>query len=278
MELSSREYKFMLKPELFAGDAEACRAKVASFWKAANGILHDSGIATSGKLSAKPDKQRQILFLDTDGLDLYKKSDLVFRLRRKLGSDGPWQATLKFRHGDRLMGEAQEFRLHDGGDLDEDETFGKFEEDIKAVVSGRTPRFWALFSRSVNADFDAVPKTIGACLKAYDRAPIMTLPLKTPVSQVKDLMITEHLFEGASLVLSGNVEAECGLILWWKEQSPQAPLAVEFSFRFKLKNVKAQDEAVRKAWDAMTALCLSENWAFPDGPTKTAIVYGDAEV
>jgi hypothetical protein len=55
-----------------------------------------------------------------------------------------------------------------GFDSGDDEDL-KCEEDVKAMPPAGTPRFWALFSRSVKAEFDdeAEPATVGNCLDPY---------------------------------------------------------------------------------------------------------------
>lgn len=273
MDLSSREYKLMLDTDRFVGDVETCRPKVSDFWA---DICEKLGceVDAKGKLDVlKPKKQRDVFFLDTEGTDLYRLSNLVFRMRRPRGSDGPWSATLKFRHGDRLLAAAQTFHSGDHEDI-------KFEEDVKAMPPAGTPRFWALFSRSVEAEFDdeAEPATVGDCLKPYEDFGRISLPPRNAdVFRVGALRIREHVFEGGLLKLSEDVSAECALILWWKEKSHPNPVAAEFSFRFDLEDGEASAGAVRNAWTAMTILCASP-WVDPKGPTKTALVYGSAEV
>ncbi|WP_117194072.1 hypothetical protein [Rhizobium terrae] len=276
MDLSSREYKLMLHAREFEGDETACRSAVSRFWKEVGGVLQGVDVDPRGKLDVlKAGKQRDVFFLDTADLGLYRGSDLVFRMRRPLGSRKDWKATLKFRHGDRLLAGAQDFDLKKKSDEEP-----KFEEDVKLVPPAETPRFWALFSRSVEAEFDErrMPADVGACLAPYTdiRRPSLP-PLDTPVRTVAGLNIVEHVFEDGWIGLSEDVEAECALILWWRQAALDEPIAAEFSFRFPLDDGKADLDVVRTAWTVMTALVAS-SFADPAGPTKTALVYGAAEV
>ncbi|CDZ47742.1 hypothetical protein [Neorhizobium galegae] len=271
MKLSSREYKLTLHAPEFAGDEAAYRSKAADFWTDTVNRLGETGIGASGKLNLlEPDKQRNVFFLDTPDKALYERSDLVFRMRRPVAAKGDWDATLKFRHGDRLLAGAPAFRLREGRGR------GKFEEDVKAVPRSGMPGFWALFSRSVEAAFGPRKKllTIGDCLAPFEKLDSASLPpLKEKVQTVSGLKVIEHVFEDGWLNLSKKVEAECALILWWKEDKALEPIAAEFSFRFALDDGEADAKVVRNAWTAMTALSGSP-FIDPKGRTKTALVYG----
>jgi hypothetical protein len=274
--LSSREYKVMLHAKGFAGDEAARFKAVARFWERLCAELQGADIDTHGRLDVQKDsKQRDVFFLDTEKRDLYHRSDLVFRMRRKLGSSKDWNATLKFRHGDRLLAEAQDFELRKKGGEEP-----KFEEDVKAMPPAETPRFWALFSRSVEAEFNPkhMPVTVGDCLGPYTDVRKASLPdPETPVETVAGLHVVEHVYEEGWIRLSKEIDAECALILWWKEEKLRTPIAAEFSFRFPLEKGGADIKVVRKAWAVMKTL-LKSPLVDPKGPTKTALAYGDAEI
>lgn len=276
MSLSSREYKVMLHAERFVGDKAACRSAVERFWQHVGTVLQATDIDTRAGLDVqKESKQRNVFFLDTDEQDLYRRSDLVFRMRRPLRSGKAWKATLKFRHGDRLLAEAQDFDLREKG---EDEP--KFEEDVKVNPPMGTPRFWALFSRSVEAEFDPrhMPATVGGCLAPYTEIRKAALPApETPVLTVAGLHVVEHVFEDGWIRLTKDIEAECALILWWREGKLLEPIAAEFSFRFPLEDGGTDIKVVRKAWAVVKTLFASP-WVDPNGPTKTALIYGSAEI
>lgn len=274
--LSSREYKVMLHAKEFAGDEAARDRAVARFWERLRAELQGADIDTQGRLDVQKDsKQRDVFFLDTEKRDLYHRSDLVFRMRRKLDSSKDWKATLKFRHGDRLLAEAQDFELRKKSDEEP-----KFEEDVKAMPPADTPRFWALFSRSVEAEFNPkhMPVTVGECLGPYTDIRKAPLPaLDTPVQTVADLHVVEHVYEEGWIRLSKEIDAECALILWREEEKLRTPIAAEFSFRFPLQEGQADIKVVRKAWTVMKTL-LKSPLVDPKGPTKTALAYGDAEI
>ncbi|MCF3639467.1 hypothetical protein LXM94_05740 [Rhizobium sp. TRM95111] len=276
MKLTSREYKLTLHADRFAGDHATCRAAMRAFWADAGRRLTAAGIAAlQSPERAEPDKQRDLLFLDTVDKALFRRAGFVYRMRRRTGSDGEWQATLKFRHGDRLLSAAKDYRRRGGGKGGR----GKLEEDIKAVPRGEGPGFWALFSRSVDAGVDdrARIATIGDCLRPFSRLPSVSMPpVGAPVTPVGGLAVVEHVHGGGALSLSDDVEAECALILWWRKGEATSPIAAEFSFRFALAKGEVEAAVATSAWDAMTAL-YGSGWVAPRGTTKTALVYGGGE-
>ena len=272
MELTSREYKLMLRTDRFSGAESDCRKAVASFWQAAGGHLQKAGVETAGKLEhAAPDKQRRIVFLDTADKALFRQAGLVCRLRRRLDAEEPWTETLKFRHGDRLLSGAQAFRLRE-----KKKKKGKFEEDVKAAGSADAPAFRALFSRSVDARLEQREEvaTIGDLLQPFSGLSRLPLPSDdAAVVEVGALRIVEHVYEGGALRLPADVEAESAMIVWWREGEAQSPVAAEFSFRFALEKGAVEVDVAERAWRALSVLHGSD-WAVPDGTTKTALVYG----
>ena len=270
MKLKSREYKLMLHPEKFAGDAVKCRTAIGEFWKEARHRMLPDIVAASAEQDIHPAKQRSVLFLDTQDKALYRDCDLVLRMRRPFGSEADWEATLKFRHGDRLLSEASGIRPRKG------DQEGKFEEDVKVVPRSGQPGFWTLFSRSAEAKFErkAAPGTVADCLAPFTGLREDRLPSRqTAVVTVAGIEIREHVFEVGGLRLPNDIEAKCAVILWWRKGETFDPYAAEFSFRFDLQDGRVSEECARAAWAAITLLCRSP-WADPQGPTKTALVYG----
>ena len=104
MELTSREYKLMLRTDRFSGAESDCRKAVASFWQAAGEQLQKAGVETARKLDhAEQDKQRRIVFLDTADKALFRDGGLVCRLPER--RDG--FATVAFRPGKPIRAKHQ---------------------------------------------------------------------------------------------------------------------------------------------------------------------------
>ena len=157
----AREYKLMLRAGSFRGGADQRMSAVEECWRSLSASAWTAGVAAADvpKLgSAK--KQRLVRFYDTDEQALYRCPGFIFRLRRKIGSDGPWDTTLKFRGGNWVRASAQSFKAKSGGGI-------KFEEDVKARPAADGFQFMPLFSRSADMKTDQAPTTVGECLACY---------------------------------------------------------------------------------------------------------------
>ncbi|QRM54988.1 hypothetical protein [Sinorhizobium sp. BG8] len=275
MELTSREYKLTLDPAAFAGDPQSLVAANDGFWTTVRALLVQNGITVKGDAdSAEAGKKRQLYFLDTLQSQgsakgaLLRDAGLVYRLRRRVDSDGDWTATLKFRHGDRLLADSEDFAAVDPeGEV-------KFEEDIKAARGVEGPGFWALFSRSASVKVNGAEefRTVGDCLAPFKDLREATLPPSNgPVAVVNGLRVTEHVYEGWKLDFE-DAESECALILWW-DTNPVVPIAAEFSFRFDLVDGKIKADIARDAWKVIGIL-YDTRWVAREGSTKTQLVYG----
>lgn len=269
----SREYKISLKADRFSGSEAICRGAIARFWQRLAQELAEAQIGVSGKIAAElPEKQRELYFLDTGDNALVRQSGLVYRMRRRLGDGEPWKATLKFRHGDRLLTAAQSFAPKAGGEAP------KIEEDVKVEPTAAGLSFRSLFSRSSDVEIGARPnlQTVADALGYYAGVKAKRLPVgQTPVRVVNDLHVIEHVFEGGRLAFRENVKAkDCAVILWWREGAPLDPIAGEFSFRLEADESTGElpPKAARDAWTALLTIA-SNVYADPAGKTKTALVY-----
>jgi hypothetical protein len=261
--VTSREYKVMMRPERFMGQEAQLLQAAADFWRDFSGAIADLVIETRGALGGV-EKRRLIIFLDT-GLRHLKDSGYIFRVRRDLKERRP-EVTLKFRHGDRYLAEGRRMKSR-RVDVDV-----KFEEDIKAP-------FVSLYSFSASGEVgkDQVPMDLDGLARLFpDIArrvdhfePGQTL---APVGiTARELVIT-----GASLRIARGpkVETECALIVWYDAiGSLDAPVAVEFSYRYGSKSERYGSQASRRALTVFQALQGLESWIDPHPLTKTELMY-----
>jgi len=273
--VNRREYKMMLHPGCFQGDARTQGKAVEGCWRAFAGMLEREGIDTAGKMSlGKAGKQRQVSFFDTTDHALRRDLGLVFRLRRRRDRKGPWDATLKFRSGDRILTGSHRFRCGN-------KVTGKhkLEEDIKAPYKSETASFVSLISRSATAEgaLRNAPKDIGDCLKSFDRLGSFEFPdTDQPVHAVNGFEASEQVYEGAFVALSDKIKAECGFVIWTNSNGdPSYPAVAEFSFRYELKDGGKDAMAAKSAWRAFETLYGARSWVDPSSKTKTAFVYDD---
>ena len=99
--ITGREYKLMLKPGLFSVGADRRRKAVEECWRSLCCSARIVDVSANGELKvSNARKQRLVRFYDTEQQALYRRAGFILRLRRRIGSNGPWDATLKFRNGD----------------------------------------------------------------------------------------------------------------------------------------------------------------------------------
>lgn len=276
--VESREYKVMLRPDLFAGDETALLHKAGEFWKAFTEAIEDIVLDTDGDLDSIT-KKRAISFFDTADRCL-RKSDYMFRERQDMegSTDEPeTEVTLKFRHPDRYLAQG---RNMDASVEDDGET--KLEEDIKSP-------FQSLFSHSTTqpvspedsfktmSDIAALYPDVEESLECYEPDEIVT--------RVGDFTAREVVIAGGDkdadfeIRSDSKVEAECALVVWYDlNGSETEPVIAEFSFRYGDKKERYPAKMVQRAYEAFQ--CLQEElaeWLDPESMTKTAYVYSRGE-
>ncbi|WP_137132990.1 hypothetical protein [Rhizobium sp. FY34] len=259
----------MLHKDKFAGDASMRQSAISHFWQ----DLEDTLDSVEFSLSKRPklSVSRNLFFLDTKDSLLFKRFDMMLRLRRKCDSSGPWSATLKFRHGDRLLADNHRFRPRKA--VSQGPESVSFEEDVKTGTAAQSSSFWALFSRSARARIDDLDGLVALAdiKQTYARLPQeLNDDLDKDLVRVGGLSIVEQVFDGGKIDFAG-VQAECAVILWYRSGSLDTPLAAEFSFRFGLDDTSRNCAAL--AWRLFRSVQRLA-WVDTDGPTKTALVYG----
>ena len=263
----SREYKLMLQAAKFAGPEQHLLAVAHEVWEELVGAIAPFVVRADGALDTIS-KERLVSFLDTQARHLWA-SGYVLRLRRTLEGSRP-EVTLKFRHPDRYVAASRQMKSRIRATV-------KFEEDIKAP-------FVSLygFSTSGRVGRDDVPKTLNAAHALFpDLAKRLgksdgNLKLRT----VNKFTVREIVITGPILTIGTKprVEIECALIVWYSHQDkPNAPVAVEFSFRYGNTSGRYSGKVARRAYNIFDALQhnLTE-WLDPNSSTKTALVFGCA--
>jgi hypothetical protein len=264
-DVTSREYKVMLRASLFDGDDAAMRQAVDRFWTSVTAALVPLDIPTSGTFS-EVKARRLIRFFDTDEHRLHGDSYIV-REREDIET-GEREVTLKFRHADRYIASDRSMEAAKATDVKT-----KFEEDVK-------PPFTSVFSFSTTQPLES-----GQALKQMgdvaDLFPGLSdaledLPHDAPLVLVKDFVGREVVLEGALLLLgSRDMAAECALVVWYDEgEQDTTPVVAEFSFKY---GDEEEEYRASVAKDAYAILGLLQNglddWVDPNPRTKTAFVY-----
>ena len=270
--ITGREYKLMLRAAPFRGGEDRRRKAVEECWRSLRRSARIVDVTANGDLKVSNiRKQRLVRFYDTEQQALYRRAGFILRLRRRIDSNGPWDATLKFRNGDWVRAAAQAFEAKSAGKA-------KFEEDVKTRPAVDGLQFVPLFSRSADTTIDRAPTTVGQWLASYKEFGANAFPdPSADLALVRGFEAQEAVFDGAELRLSGEVDAECAIILWSRSDGdPEETVAAEFSVRYDFKAKGRSAKIADRAWGVFAALCGNGEWADPSASTKTAFVYDEA--
>ncbi|MEH1829004.1 MAG: hypothetical protein V7L22_27350 [Nostoc sp.] len=256
----SREYKVLLKKELFIGSEQELLESVKNFWQAFSQAINNLVIEVNGDLNQIAD-QRIIKFYDTDEYLIYKNN---YILRERLDvNNNEREVTLKFRNRDRYI--AQDRNMNRGE--------AKFEEDIK------TP-FEVLYSFSDTQIIsqDNKLKQIQDATQLYpDLLDKVSLLRADEKIRTIGLIIREIVIKGAKFQIKNQprLDSKCALIIWYDSNNdPKKPVAVEFSFKYGDENEVYTRKVAQRAYDVFHILQeILTYWVDLDSDTKTAYIY-----
>jgi hypothetical protein len=264
--VSSREYKAMLRPALFEAADPVLLEAAARLWRDFSSTIDGVALDIDGGLSTIK-ARRRIVFYDTAKQDL-NANHYIFRERRDVDG-GTREVTLKFRHPDRYVAQGRTMAAEHAASRAKT----KFEEDIKAP-------FVSLYSFSTTVEIDE--RVTFETLKDVARLfPDIAKHLDPhgedrPLVRVNDFTAQELVIAGARFQVgkTPKVDAESGLIVWYRDGRPGAPVAVEFSYRYGNDREEYESATARRAFDVFNILQQLTLWVDPNSTTKTAFVYG----
>jgi hypothetical protein len=262
----SREYKLMLQAAKFAGPDQHLLAVAGELWGELVGAIAPYVVRADGALDTIS-KQRLISFLDSKARHLWA-GGYVLRLRRTLEGSRP-EVTVKFRHPDRYVAASRQMKSR------RIRATVKFEEDIK-------PPFVSLygFSTCGRVGRKNVPDTVAAAYAFFPDLPkrVGKTDGDLKLRAVNGFTAREIVITGPILTIGTKprVEIECALIVWYDHQkNTNAPVAVEFSFRYGSTSGRYSGKVARRAYNIFEALQHSlTEWLDPNSSTKTALVFG----
>jgi hypothetical protein len=259
-DVTSREYKLMLKAEQFSYQSEA--SDVASLMQAAETVIEQAiGRDVSGTPALA--KQRDVRFYDTPSSCRLKGMGYSFRERI---DNGDSEVTLKFRSPDRYISDFEDVSSDTSGA----ET--KLEADVGAnssldfkVVYGHSTK--APNTRTINEVAD-----INAHFPGFEND--YGLSDSLPLAVVGYLTVREHVYRNVTIDL-GQFDAEISVTLWYQgtPTTGQSPLVAEISFKYEDPSADYTRKVVNRAKTAFEALQGLSAWVDPDSMTKTAFIY-----
>jgi len=265
MELSSREYKILLKPENF----EDMEKGIGKFWKTVKKLAKEEGFDVDSTYSDEAGDPRFVTYLDTPDFALNK---LGYTLRRrqkhefKAGEDRvkKYELTLKYRNSD--------INMSSGKDVSPAESLDgsvKFEDDI--VAGGNAIK--SVYSKSGKVE---LKEETGNSLDDYmDIFPGLKETGLSPESQlhhVNNKKIEEYKAELGEIDF-GGVKGEASLSVWYNQGKDKTPVIGEFSFSYDIddsENKEKIDNFVRSIQREFSS-------SIADGITKTELIYGKKE-
>ena len=267
MNITSREYKLLMRHELFTLPTEG----IPSFQKSLEqAFKNKNGIVFIPADSLESEDPISILFLDTASFSLHGNF-LILRQRQKKNK---LEYTLKCRSEDRYF--AEKTLVADGIAV-ESKFKQKLEEDVAIPFIGR-------YSNSCTYTPDKPqPKTLGELAELFPVVEQLALGAATePLTQVNQVTVKETVWGLGELVF-GTLSASLALIVWARQGGQETPVVAELSFRIKEKEEIGQE---KKLLDALFTreLALSTRDAYatlqklsqalPGGTTKTEYIYG----
>jgi hypothetical protein len=263
--VTSREYKVMLRPARFTGREPRLLRAADALWRDFSASVSDIAVDTKGRLDTI-DVRRAITFYDTRER-LLNNSRYIFRDRRDTTSQSR-DVTLKFRHADRYVAQARQM---DAVASARGRT--KFEEDIKGP-------FLSLYSFSTRVAMkdDTSFKSLDDVRRLFPGVvdQIDGFRGNAKLSAVGRFTARELVLTGAHLQVgkTPKVEAECALIVWYDERgAADKPVAVELSYRYGDEDERYGGGSTRRAFEIFSALQTLTRWVDPRPRTKTAFVY-----
>jgi hypothetical protein len=266
-QIQFREYKLLLKPELFP-DARSFH----KFWKLAHHAAKSVGVKLSKIDDSIKPHIREVLFYDTPHFKLYNHA---FILRKRTfyhhGAPEPhFELVLKFRHPEKSVALAVDPRP-----LLPCEYTMKFKEEILLPKDGALG-MRLMYSHNCELDtpniiltqqFEATAQAFPA-LKQIDANP------KAALSVVNGLSIEEYLVDLGVLDFGHKLEAKATLAVW-RARLTNELIVAEFAYQLKFDSPEAVRRKQRELSEFFYTGLQSQaaDWV-QRGTTKTALVYG----
>ncbi|MEQ8221121.1 MAG: hypothetical protein ABRQ37_02380 [Candidatus Eremiobacterota bacterium] len=262
MELSSREYKILLKPENF----EDMEKGIGKFWKTVKKLAREEGFEVDSTYSDESGDPRFVTYLDTPDFALNK---LGYTLRRrqkhefKSGEDRgkKYELTLKYRNSD--------VNISSGKDVSPAEAFEgsvKFEDDI---VAGGTA-IKNVYSKSGTVELkEETGNSLEDYMEIFPGLKETGLSPESQLGKVNNKKIEEYKAELGEIDF-GGVTGKASLSVWYNQGKDKKPVIGEFSFSYDINDSENKD----KINNFVRAMQRELSSSIADGITKTELIYG----
>jgi hypothetical protein len=292
IELDSREYKLMLRPEKFTGAKPQQAVERFTTEQLMPSLREQWNSDAAGELTQKGmqvGELRIIRFWDS-GDCLLNRNGFAWRERTEIDEHGKRadevELTLKFRSPDAFLAAGISITAKN----DAKKVESKLEEDLGPIavrtkpedgVAAKPRSARSQFSRSTKQTVpgEKMPGTLvgivglypsfGDALQTVAGNVQMSAPLE-PSPEFRELV-----YESSKLDINKDVKARFALTLWYEgAENEDHPALAEISFKYEAKNGKIPSEAAHRAL-ALLLVMQDLPWADPTAPTKTAFVSCD---
>jgi hypothetical protein len=287
IELDSREYKLMLKPEQFSGADSKQAVKRFAIEQLVPAVRAQWNSDAAAKLQDDLKPHERIVRFKDSASCLLSRRGFSWRERVDLKDDGTRsdkaEMTLKFRSPDLLLASAISLKVRNESGNDK----SKLEEDLSPlavrdgsatglVANPRSAR--SQFSRSTTvetavADAPINIAGIAALYPSFEdefRSTDLSTPLE-PSAEYRELV-----YKSKKFAAFPDLEVQFALTLWYKgAENEDRPSLAEISYKYEIADDKVPTEAARRA---LALLLTMQDLAGADAaaPTKAAHVACDA--
>jgi hypothetical protein len=261
--------KLVLRPNHFRS-----RKDLFDFAKVLKGPAKQHGVSFSvGKFRDKPIRIREVLFVDTSDLRLYKNA---FILRRRIRYEdgfpvGDPEIVFKFRHQDLQTAAETDVRPQILGDH-------RVKFKCQALpLKGQLGGIRLLYSHNVQFPRSNVSENDVLSMATMTKIfPVLERIKRDPnerVTLVSDTIVEEVLQDIGTLDFGEKMHAKVSVALW-RTRGEHRPLIGEFSFQIRFEDRKELDLAAMKRAEAffIALQFAAQDWIALDA-TKTGIVY-----
>ena len=252
--VTSKEYKVLLKPELFTSQPKVASNSFLADLKAS---LVSAGLDRTITSSFSKDKTRTVRFYDSPGT--CRLRDLSYSFRERVTS-GDRESTLKFRS----TTSATAANTTITGSSSSAET--KFELDVTAANNIYSKSTKQPLSNSKNLN------KLKDVSDLYPSASSLNLPAQDAFQIVSNLTVNEITYAGPASDL-GQQGAEFTVSLWYVNANDATPAVAEASFKVEEKDGDFTNKVTERSTLMFNTMKQMSSWVAANAVTKTNWVY-----
>jgi hypothetical protein len=226
--INSREFKLMLKPDVFPNRDEGLKNFLA--------IIDSTIVKQSASLKVKiKQENRRTWYLDTNQHTLYNDNNFLLRIRKE---PNEYDITLKCRHPDRYLSASHNLKSP-VKKLKET----KFEEDIS---TDRDNTFYSRFSLSAKFEEKQEPvlHTFQDLRAIFPGLNIPGIANSEGLNIVNQFEASEFSYKIGELVFADGNKVSTGINFWYLSDEESIPIIIEFTFDYKANDPSTSNETL----------------------------------